>query len=276
MKTSLFLSLIFSLTLPLAMPIDPALAIALNHQKDNLTSSESSTLIARERGGGGNRGGGNRGGGLNRSSVGANGTGRVNRDQPRTVDRSQRTVNRRDNGFDRSQVGANGSGRINRDQSRTVDRSNINRDRNVNRNVDRNIDRNVNRNIDRNINRNVIVNPRGNVWGGNAWGWNGGRVWYPNTSYWGGGFWAATAITAGVTSAIVNANNNPTYVVIQPNTPGYTLFDSYGLTQVECVENNNQVYIYGPQDSLICANPNSIVSAGYYEVNTDDLTLIAR
>jgi hypothetical protein len=251
MKTNLVLSLIFSLTFPLAMPMDSVSAIAVNGQKGSLTTQENSVLIARERGG--NRGGG------------------------------ERTGNR-GNGFNRSQVGANGSGRVNRDQNRTVDRSNIDRDRmgdrNINRNVDRNIDRNVNRNIDRNIdrniNRNVIVNPRGNVWGGTAWGWNGGRVWAPNNLYWGGGFWAATAITAGVTSAIVNANNSPTYVVIEPNTPGYTLFDSYGLSQVECIENGDQVYIYGPEDSLICANPNSIVSAGYYEVNTDDLTLIAR
>jgi hypothetical protein len=54
------------------------------------------------------------------------------------------------------------------------------------------------------------------------------------------------------------------------------LFDSYGLTQVECIENADQVYIYGPENSLICANPNSLVSAGFYDVNPDDLTLIAR
>jgi hypothetical protein len=123
-----------------------------------------------------------------------------------------------------------------------------------------------------------VVNPRAGNWGGAAWGWNGGRAWVPNTGYWGGGFWggiAAGALVTGVTSAIVNSNNQPDYVVIEQSSPGYTLFDSYGLSQVPCVDSGNLVYIYGPQESLMCANPNSMVPAGEYEVSPDNLTLIA-
>jgi hypothetical protein len=84
------------------------------------------------------------------------------------------------------------------------------------------------------------------------------------------------AIATGVTAAIVSAANQPNYVIIERGTPGYTLFDSYGLTQVQCVDSESLVFVYGPQDSLICALPNSLVSAGYYDVEPETLVLIAR
>jgi len=92
-------------------------------------------------------------------------------------------------------------------------------------------------------------------------------------SYWGGGFWggiAVGAVTAGVTSAIINSASqsyNPTYIDSEQNSPGYNLLSSYGLIQVSCIEDGSQVYIYGPQNSLICADPNSLIQAGYYEVD---------
>ena len=101
------------------------------------------------------------------------------------------------------------------------------------------------------------------------------------TTYWGGGFWgsfAAGAAVTGLTAAAINAANDdsPEYIVIQEGSPGNTLFSSYGLVQVQCVEGGNLVFIYGPQDSLICATPNSSVVAGYYDVNPNDMTLIVR
>ncbi|MFM1842562.1 MAG: hypothetical protein RLZZ490_1298 [Cyanobacteriota bacterium] len=238
---------------------------------------------------------------IDRSTVGASGSGRVNKDQARnrnqnanreqarsraqTVDRDQARsraqnvdrdrVNNRAQNVDRNQIDSRRNS-INRDEARN--RVNNNRDFDINN--DRNYSNRVNRNLINTGDRTVVVNPRGLGWGGSAWGWNGGRVWNPNYSYWGGGFWggvAVGAVTAGVTSAIINANNNdPTYIVIEEESPGYILFDSYGLDQVQCIDSDDLVYIFGPQDSLICANPNSVVAAGYYDVNPDDLTLIAR
>lgn len=214
---------------------------------------------------------------LNRSSVGATGSGRINRDSARTVDRS--AVQNRAQNIDRNNVNRNANNRVN-DIDRNQARNRVNNSRDINLNNDRNYSGRVNRNLINTGDRNIVVNPRSTAWGGNAWGWNRGVAWAPNYGYWGGGFWGAAAIgamTVGVTSAIVNsANNQPTYIVIEQNTPGYQLFDSYGLTQVQCIEDGSQVYVYGPQDSLICANPNNLVQVGYYDADPETLTLIAR
>jgi hypothetical protein len=309
MKRSLAFALILPLVFPagLALHVSPAVGWEI--------SGDSGPIFVAERGGG-NRGGGNRaerGGGnrgsrnIDRSQVGARGSGRVERDRSANRDRN---INRdqageRANNVDRNQARERANN-VDRNQARervnnvdrnqageranNVDRAglnnrvnNIDRDRVQNRvdnrdfnfDNDRNFSNRVNRNIINTGDRNVIVNPRG--WGG--WGWNGGVAWAPNYSYWGGGFWggfAVGALATGITTAIVNAANQPNYVVIERGSPGYTLFESYGLTQIQCVDNGSLVYIYGPQDSLICANPNSLVRAGYYDIDPETLVLIAR
>jgi hypothetical protein len=112
-----------------------------------------------------------------------------------------------------------------------------------------------------------------------AWGWNGGYAWYPAPAYWGGGFWGAFAI--GATSAAVYgsivAANEVTYTSyqIQPESPGAKLLISYRLTQTQCGP-PNLVVIYGPNNSVICAYPNDIVSAGNYSLNSQTLTIVSE
>jgi hypothetical protein len=125
------------------------------------------------------------------------------------------------------------------------------------------------------VNRNVVVaNP---VYRGPAYGWNHGVVWAPAYGYYGGGFWGAFAI--GVTSAavygtIVNSATHVTYTSYQtqPSSPGATLLSNYQLTQVQCGP-PNLVVIYGPENSVICANPNQLVAAGEYNLDTSTLSL---
>lgn len=122
----------------------------------------------------------------------------------------------------------------------------------------------------------VVTNP---VYHGySAWGWNGGYAWYPAPYYWGGGFWGAFAI--GATSAAVYGSivaNNATYTSYQaaPSSPGAKLLASYQLTQTPCGA-PNLVVIYGPNNSVICAYPNNLVSAGNYSVNSQTLTIVSQ
>lgn len=112
-----------------------------------------------------------------------------------------------------------------------------------------------------------------------VWGWNGGVAWYPAPYYWGGGFWGPFAV--GVTSAAVYgsivAANNVTYTSYQaePQSPGAKLLTSYHLTQTQCGP-PNLVVIYGPSNSVICAYPNNLVSAGNYSVNSQTLTIVSE
>jgi hypothetical protein len=121
----------------------------------------------------------------------------------------------------------------------------------------------------------VVANP---VYGGAAWGWNGGYAWYPAPTYWGGGFWGPFAV--GVTSAAIYGTivaNNTTYTSyqIQQDSPGAKLLQSYHLTQTPCGP-PGLVVIYGPNNSVICADPNNLVSAGNYSVNSQTLTLTSQ
>jgi hypothetical protein len=116
------------------------------------------------------------------------------------------------------------------------------------------------------------------VYGGTAWGWNGGYAWYPAPYYYGGGFWGAFAI--GVTSAAVYGSivaNSVTYnsYQVQPSSPGAKLLESYHLTQTACGP-PGLVVIYGPNNSVICADPNNLVSAGNYSLNTQTLTITSE
>ncbi len=122
----------------------------------------------------------------------------------------------------------------------------------------------------------VVTNP---VYHGYAaWGWNGGYAWYAAPYYWGGGFWGAFAI--GATSAAIYGSivaNNVTYASYQaePSSPGAKLLASYQLTQTQCGP-PNLVVIYGPNNSVICAYPNSLVSAGNYSVDSQALTIVSE
>ncbi|HEV8022783.1 MAG TPA: hypothetical protein VGP41_16025 [Candidatus Lustribacter sp.] len=124
----------------------------------------------------------------------------------------------------------------------------------------------------------VIVNPRYPV-GGPAWGWNHGSPWYPAPGYWGGGFWGALAIgvtSAAVFGAIVNSTTQQTITSyqVQPNSPGATMLQNYGLQQVPCGP-PNLVVIYGPNNSVICAIPNANVAAGQYNLDSTQLSLVS-
>jgi hypothetical protein len=122
----------------------------------------------------------------------------------------------------------------------------------------------------------IVTNP---VYHGySAWGWNGGYAWYPAPYYWGGGFWGPFAI--GAASAAVYGSivaNNVTYnsYQVQQESAGAKLLSSYQLTQTHC-GSANLVVIYGPNNSVICAYPNNLVSAGNYSVNSQTLTLVSE
>jgi len=119
----------------------------------------------------------------------------------------------------------------------------------------------------------VIVNP---IYRGPAWGWNRGVAWYPAPAYWGGGFWGTLAIaatSAAIFGYIVGANNQQIVSYqVQPNSPGAQLLQNYQLTQTPCGP-PNLVVIYGPDNSVICAYPNSLVSAGTYNLDPSTLTI---
>jgi hypothetical protein len=112
-----------------------------------------------------------------------------------------------------------------------------------------------------------------------AWGWNAGLAWYPAPYYYGGGFWGAMAIgatTAAVYGSIVAANNQVvTSYQVQPDSPGAKLLASYKLTQTPCGP-PNLVVINGPNNSAICAFPNTTVTAGTYAVDSSNLTIISQ
>jgi hypothetical protein len=114
----------------------------------------------------------------------------------------------------------------------------------------------------------------------NSWGWNHGRTWYPAPIYWGGGFWGPFALGA-LTGAFLYGSlvDYPDQIIypsyqIQPLTPGAQLLQNYGLTQTPCGP-PNLVIIWGPGDSVICAYPNDLVSAGNYQVDPTTLTLVS-
>lgn len=154
--------------------------------------------------------------------------------------------------------------------NRNTNINNGNRNTNVN-NV------NVNRNYYNNTGYHgaVIINPG---YRGPAWGWHGGAAWYPTSAYWGGGFWGPFAI--GVTSvalygAIVANNQRYVSYQVQPSSPGATMLSNYHLTQTQCGP-PNLVVVYGPNNSVICAYPNNIVSAGNYSLDTSNLSLVSQ
>ena len=201
------------------------------------------------------------GGGAAKPVQRPNGGGNVSANHPNVGNGSGNTVNRPNVG--------NGN--------------NIGSGNNVNHNNNVNVNRNPNVNVNRNVttyprygNRAVVVNPV--YTSGAAWGWNHGAVWYPASNYWGGGFWGALAISA-TTAAIYGSivYNNTTYrsYQIQASSPGYTLLSNYGLQQVQCGP-PGLVVMFGPNNSVICANPNANVAAGSYDIDSQTLSLVSR
>ncbi len=230
-------------------------------------------------GGGGMRGGagGMHGGGFNLSRD----TARAPQTRP---SQPQRPQGGNVSGVSRGNAPVSGANRANASAG-NVNKGNGNRNNGNVSNGNRN-NGNVNNGNRTNVNANngnrTNVNVSGNtvirnpVYVNNtAWGWNHGVAWVGAPYYWGGGFWGAMAI--GVTSAAVYGSivaNSQTYVSyqVQPSSPGATFLSNYQLTQVQCGP-PGLVVVYGPSNSVICANANNLVAAGTYELNTETLSL---
>jgi hypothetical protein len=239
----------------------------------------STTLAQRPGGGGGGRGGG---GGMSRGNAPVSrpqsnqGHGfNLSNDVPSTRQtysgNRNGTVNGNNNRYNNANVNNNRYNNVN-----------VNNNRYNNVNVNNNHYNNVNVNRNYTYNRNgyngygwhgaVVVNP---VYRGSAWGWIRGVVWAPNAGYWGGGFWGGFAVGAA-TAAVMGSiyYNNQSYASYRASSgsPGATLLSNYGLQQVPCGP-PGLVVIYGPNNGVICANPNGNVAAGTYAVNENNLTL---
>jgi hypothetical protein len=57
------------------------------------------------------------------------------------------------------------------------------------------------------------------------------------------------------------------------NSPGWQLFQNYGLRPALCGP-QNLVYVYGPESGVMCAIPNQYVRAGFYYVDPETLQLL--
>ncbi len=74
--------------------------------------------------------------------------------------------------------------------------------------------------------------------------------------------------------SIVDDTTHTTYTSyqVQSGTPGETFLTSYGLTQTQC-GGEGLVVVYGPENSVICAQPNENVGVGEYRLDTTTLNL---
>jgi hypothetical protein len=81
--------------------------------------------------------------------------------------------------------------------------------------------------------------------------------------------------SAAVYGAIVNEDDDVTYnsYQVQDGTPGAKFLSTYQLTQTQCGP-QGLVVVYGPQNSVICAQPNSYVGQGSYRLDTVTLDLV--
>jgi hypothetical protein len=114
----------------------------------------------------------------------------------------------------------------------------------------------------------ILVNPR--PYNGN-WGWNNGNPWTARPTYWGGGFWGAFSLFSLAAGAAIWSQNR--YTTPSVGAPGYYLFENYGLQAAPCGR-QNLVYIYGPNNSVMCAYPNQYVQTGTYYVDPVTLQLL--
>jgi hypothetical protein len=96
-----------------------------------------------------------------------------------------------------------------------------------------------------------------------AWGWHHGAPWVEDHAYWGGGFWGPVAV--GVTFGAP--------VAIAVDSPGYLVFQNYGLVSVAC--GDGVVELYGPGGSVVCATPTALVPAGNYQIDLTTLEITA-
>jgi hypothetical protein len=106
------------------------------------------------------------------------------------------------------------------------------------------------------------------------WGWNGGVIWYPAVGYWGGGFWGPYGwgyYGAYYGSYTYSEEELKSYEVAS-DTPGAKVLANYGLTQTQCGP-QGLVVIFGPENTVICAQPNTTVAAGEYQLDTTNLTI---
>jgi hypothetical protein len=109
-----------------------------------------------------------------------------------------------------------------------------------------------------------------------AWGWNGGVIWYPAYGYWGGGFWGPWGYGMGMyygSYTYTETHEEIKSYEVAPDSPGAKMLTNYGLTQTQCGP-EGLVVIFGPENSVICAQPNATVAAGQYQLETTDLTLV--
>ena len=86
----------------------------------------------------------------------------------------------------------------------------------------------------------------------------------------------AIGVTSAVVyGAIVDEDTDVTYnsYEIQDGTPGETFLTNYHLVQVKCGP-TGLVVVFGPENSVVCATPNSYVGAGSYRLDTTTLDLI--
>lgn len=123
-------------------------------------------------------------------------------------------------------------------------------------------------------NHRVVGNPH---YHGGSWGWNHGETWNPAPRYWGGGFWGPWEL--GVAAAVLFGAlyyEDQTYdsYQVEADSPGAELLADYQLTQVPCGP-PDLVVIFGPDNSVICADPNDAVAAGEYQLDPADLTIVS-
>jgi hypothetical protein len=113
----------------------------------------------------------------------------------------------------------------------------------------------------------VLLNPRPI---GGPWGWNRGVRWAPRPNYWGGGFWGPFGPFSLAAGAALWQQTR--FTAPASGSPGWQLFQAYGLQPARCGP-QNLVYIYGPNDGVMCAYPNMYVQAGFYYVDPQTLQL---
>ncbi|HEY4432929.1 MAG TPA: hypothetical protein VGM99_00885 [Candidatus Cybelea sp.] len=118
----------------------------------------------------------------------------------------------------------------------------------------------------------VVGNPRRWRW----WAWNRYAIWYPDASYWGGGFWGRWSMLnpPALYGSVADYDDRQLFASydVAPQSPGAQLLSDYGLMQTPCGP-SNLVVIWGPDNSVICAYPNGLVGPGNYELDPATLTL---
>jgi hypothetical protein len=89
-----------------------------------------------------------------------------------------------------------------------------------------------------------------------------------NPRFWGGGFWGSFGPFT-LSGAIWNQTR---FTSPSAGSPGWMVFQNYGLQPAPCGP-QNLVYVYGPNNSVMCALPNMYVPAGFYWVDPASLQL---